>query len=238
MFIIVDGTGPLNQQDYDMAMARSFCWQLSTQLIRYPAEYISGPASAGLTTYDKAWDAYHKIKKYLYTFPTPRKIYLAGYSRGGACVIYLASLLKEDERHIEVEAMFLFDPVNFDANLPDPGITSNVKNAYIVFRDQTIEEVNTAWKPNYGYGVMYDKDIYARKWMGNSKCSPIEPSKTNVELKIIKNSSHGAVGGVPWVERSADKQGVDGAVNWMNPYLKKHKLPAVLKDMWFVNKKK
>ncbi len=42
MFYIIDGTGPYSQKEYDLAMARSFCWQLEVNFCNYWAEYIPG----------------------------------------------------------------------------------------------------------------------------------------------------------------------------------------------------
>lgn len=62
-----------------------------------------------------------------------QKIYLTGYSRGGAIVIAVAQLL--ESRGLPVEAMFLFDAVNRSVELPNTDvIPGNVRYCYHALR--------------------------------------------------------------------------------------------------------
>ena len=234
MFYIVDGTGPYSQEEYDLAMARSFCWQLEVAFRKYPAKYVAGPGGMGGSTYSMARSGADEIQEFRKTFGGGRKgsvrpLYLAGYSRGAATVIQMAKFLDQQIPKNEVQAMFLFDPVDRDVAIDGQGIPPNVKNVYVIYRDQAIEEVNLPWKPNYGYGQLPDKDIYARKWMGNCSVNPIDPNKTNVATALIKNASHGAAGGSPWTNRRADEAATIAAANKMNEFLMKEGLEGVLK---------
>jgi dienelactone hydrolase len=233
MFYIIDGTGPYNQELYDLAMARSFCWQLEVKFRGYPAVYIPGPGNAGGTTYAKARDGADAIQNYRKrnNYSNSKPIYLAGYSRGGATVIQLAKFLNQQIPKNEVKAMFLFDPVDRDVFLDGQGIPNNVRNVYVVYRDQSIEDVNTPWKPNWGYGERPDKDIYARKWMGNCSVVPDDPNATKVRYSVIKNASHGAAGGSPWNNRAADEAATEAAATDMNKFLQMEGLPPILRDM-------
>ena len=61
------------------------------------------------------------------------RIFLAGYSRGGAAVTEVAHYLRD--MALDVEAMFLFDPVKREGGLPNAGtIPRNVKNCYKILR--------------------------------------------------------------------------------------------------------
>ncbi len=229
MFYIIDGTGPYSQEEYDLAMARSFCWQIEVKLRSYPAVYVPGPGNAGGTTRLKAHDGVKAIIDSRKRGNTKR-LYLAGYSRGGATVIQMAKFLKHQTREV-IQAMFLFDPVDRDVFLDGSGIPTNVRNVYVIYRDQTIEEVDTPWKPNWGFGERPDYDIYARKWMGNCKIVAKDTRATNVRETIITGASHGAVGGSPWTDRAADEAATDSAAAKMNTFLQMEGLPRMLKDM-------
>jgi hypothetical protein len=237
MMAIVDGTGPYGEQDYQLTMARSFCYQLSTGVKN--ARYWEGPGSLGITTRSKGNQAYDWIGEYIKE-NNKEPVFLAGYSRGGATVIQVAKWLRQPtaaQPRINVEAMFLFDPVARDLALDADGIPDNVKHCYVVFRDQNCEVKNVAWKPNWGYGQDPDMDIYARKWMGNCQVAPDNRFATHVAPKRIRNASHGAVGGVPWTDRPADEAATKEAASWMNQWLRRHGLNMMLRDMWLVNKR-
>jgi hypothetical protein len=66
--------------------------------------------------------------------PAGAKIYLAGYSRGGATVVSIAHELNRLGR--PVEALFLFDPVDSDASLGNTNlIPPNVRQPFMAFRN-------------------------------------------------------------------------------------------------------
>lgn len=117
---IVDGTGALNDDKYNREMANSFCSQIARSfgLAGAPSDILSndtcmyqrGPSMEGITTNTKA----ERSRDYLLAGRkagngTPNKLVLIGYSRGGAAAIRTAELL--GRAGINVDAMFLFDPV-------------------------------------------------------------------------------------------------------------------------------
>jgi pimeloyl-ACP methyl ester carboxylesterase len=100
---LIDGTGPDNFSDYHADMRRGFCWSLNLQN-GAAAEYLRGPTDLGLETWEIAELMYSRIKAH-----PGAPIVLAGHSRGGAAVIYLARKLQQEG--IQVAAMVLFDAV-------------------------------------------------------------------------------------------------------------------------------
>lgn len=103
MIYLIDGTGPDNFSDYHADMRRGFCWSLNLQN-GAAAEYLRGPTDLGLETWEIAELMYSRIKAH-----PGAPIVLAGHSRGGAAVIYLARKLQQEG--IQVAAMVLFDAV-------------------------------------------------------------------------------------------------------------------------------
>ena len=139
MMFIIDGTGDGDDKKdkdgetkYSKDMSRGFCYQLYLKL-GSQAEYMRGPEVDGLDTFDIADKMLEAILEYYYSEPidltvnnskqvdinqiiadalkpkTAKPIFLAGHSRGGCAVIYIAQKLKE--KGINVKAMFLFDAV-------------------------------------------------------------------------------------------------------------------------------
>ena len=109
MIFIIDGTGETADKTYMADMSRGFCYQLYLKLGRQ-AEYMRGPRVDGLNTFDIADEMLEKIMNYYHTGTTgpmfidpnnrPKDqklddIFLAGHSRGGCAVIYIAQKLKD-----------------------------------------------------------------------------------------------------------------------------------------------
>lgn len=103
-----------------------------------------------------------------------RKIFMTGYSRGGAIVIHTARLLQV--RGIRVEAMFLFDAVSRNPNLDAEVIPSNVGRCYHAIRD-----------PRAG----------SRESFSNCGLTSEVPG---VLTRRFFMTTHGGMGGVPWGE--------------------------------------
>lgn len=103
MLYAIDGTGPEAWSDYHADMRRGFCWSLA-QRNKGRAEYLRGPTELGLETWQIADLMLDSI-----TRRGRHEIVLAGHSRGGAAVIYLARKLSQ--RGIRVRAIVLFDAV-------------------------------------------------------------------------------------------------------------------------------
>jgi thioesterase domain-containing protein len=161
MLYIVDGTGPAGESEYRAAMCNSHCSYLQRRFWPF-SRYIRGPAVAGgtdlgrntMTAIEMAalanplvaltsqllgineatTNQKSKVLQAIASEPTNAKIYLCGYSRGGATVVSIAAELNRQGR--EVEALFLFDPVDSDASLGNTGlIPPNVKQPFMAFRN-------------------------------------------------------------------------------------------------------
>lgn len=243
MFAIIDGTGAYNDQEYNMNMARSFCWQLNTGIPG--SRYYRGPGADGLNCDQIA----NKVTIDVRTANEPQN-YLAGYSRGGAIAIQVAKLLNEaptvtfgrypKKAHL-VHGLFLFDPVGYTHTIDFNTIPPNVRRCYVILRDRSIKKQDfflpkwetLDWRDFLIGCIAKDEDRYAREWMGNCKTNAENPQTTLVEHGPIQDCSHGAAGGVPWVERPADKKATEDAAAWMNAALRKHGFKVELKQRWF-----
>lgn len=132
---IIDGTGPSDNAEYKLDMNRGFCYKLSQQIS--DSNYSRGPTNSGLTTFDIADVVLKDIKLKLKVNPNVR-LFLAGHSRGGAAVIYIAKELQKAK--VSVQAMFLFDAVDRTLQATDlQTIPNNVKSCYHAMRDRTIQ---------------------------------------------------------------------------------------------------
>lgn len=101
-----------------------------------------------------------------------RKIYMTGYSRGGAIVIHTARLLQL--RGLRVEAMFLFDAVSRNPNLDADVIPANVGRCFHAIRDIRAG---------------------SRESFGNCGLTSEVPGALKIRRFI---TTHGGMGGVPW----------------------------------------
>lgn len=250
LMIIIDGTGPYSPEQYTRSFRNSFCHQTKVQL-KQDASYYPGPGSAGVTTGLKACAAFIEIRKFYQTSPAD-DIFLMGYSRGGAGVIQTAKWCNLANNPIPIKAMFLLDPVCKDISLDADGIPSNVATCYALYRDTQILHYNAPLKTS-DYEDFFDKaavdvsnqfldgdpDRYAREWMGNCQVCR-EPGNRVTHIAcghrdgIIPKASHGAVGGVPWLERTADNSATQEAANRINRWMGDEKLVPRVKDLTFI----
>ena len=127
MIFIVDGTGPTDEREYAADMAKSFCKQLS-ESTKHRSIYERGPhGMLGLDTDEIA----HRVAIMVSAMPKGEKIFLCGYSRGGAAVITAAWSV----RPREIDAMFLFDAVDRAEGTMAKTIPANVRVAYHAMRN-------------------------------------------------------------------------------------------------------
>ena len=209
-------------------MANSFCNQILAQKGPGNCAYFEGPGGLGFTTRGTGNKAYGAILEF---YKDPRialhsPLYLAGYSRGGACVLQIAKWLHESNFPISVKGLFLIDPVNRDLNLnmDGRGTPPNVNTVYVMLRDKTIEHVDF---PN-------DPDRYARKWMGTCYWTPQNSSATKVGMnEIIRGASLGAMGGCAWDERPLDQMAEMAAAYTLNKAFKAEQLNVTLAGKTF-----
>lgn len=101
-----------------------------------------------------------------------RKIFMTGYSRGGAIVIHTARMLQV--RGLQVEAMFLFDAVSRNPNLDATVIPANVGRCFHAVRDARAG---------------------SRESFSNCGLTSEVPGILKLRRFI---TTHGGMGGVPW----------------------------------------
>src|SRR5436305_2108250 len=115
MLICVDGTGPTDDDEYAAAMNRSFVMQIAQRstVPKPVTKYFRGPENAGITKLvHPSTIVVNFIRRYLEGGDD--RIFMTGYSRGGAIVIEAARILQQLNPELKVEALFLFDPVQRD----------------------------------------------------------------------------------------------------------------------------
>ena len=252
--VLIDGTGPYDGEQYHRDFEFSFLHQIAKSLGHTRSAYFEGPGTLGLTTLSKANAA-------LQALHTRReqnrscKLFIAGYSRGGAAAMELAKMAAyyspdPDDygiptETIPIEAIFLLDPVSKDFLCSGGGITSNVKKTYVMYRDQNIwnysPKLRTEDFASYtdkGLAVGFnatgqnDPDRYARRFMSNA---PVTMDSSNgrtqlISAGVISEGSHGAIGGLPWVERREDQQAVNTAATTLNSWLSANGINAHVRD--------
>ncbi len=218
---------PFDNSVYDQAMKNSFVNQI-TRAMGSNARYHRGPASITINTVSQTWSGLVQVLKSEAT-----EIYLTGYSRGAAAVTELAHYLKDQT--LNVEAMFLFDPVKRELSLPNAGtVPGNVKNCYTLLRSlagaKGITDSLRRWDSK-----LSDADPYQRRWMGTTS-NIFQSANTHHEQAVVAGS-HGALGGSPWYEYAPDELATDTAAKWMTGFLNKHGLPITLRSDWTAQNK-
>ncbi len=141
------------------------------------------------------------------------KVYMVGYSRGGAIVVNAARILAR--RGWGIEAMFLFDAVDRSVVLEAAQVSSNVRTCYHAMR-----------RVEGG----------SRRTFGNCATSIESPGMLFSERFY---TTHGGMGGTPWGPRGAPGQFiVEGAESWVlsstaiTPALEARYMAAVRAWMW------
>ncbi len=148
-----------------------------------------------------------------------KKIFLTGYSRGGATVIDVARLL--ERQGLQVEAMFLFDAVARSFVLEGGAIPNNVRICYHAMRNPITS---------------------SRESFGNCGTRAIRP-RGLIPAHFL--TTHGGMGGVPWgasgvpgsgvatinegftdqsttVTPAVEAAGMRRVESWMWPHLRSH----------------
>jgi hypothetical protein len=180
LFYGIDGTGPSNDEEYRRDFSGSYVRKIWSGWGANLAGYLRGPSLMGgetsnLVDTGTQWigDRAKNLKK----AGTPFRIFLAGYSRGGAAVTQMSYRLKG--MGFDVHCLLLFDAVN-RANLSDVDVVpSNVKMCFHARRD-----------PKAG----------SREGFGN--CA--ERGATGVAYtEKYFYGTHGAMGGTPWTVAGA-----------------------------------
>jgi hypothetical protein len=182
----VDGTGPTDSNEYYAAFRHSFVHRICATGSPGPRVYFPGPYNLD---YDDRTDLPVQKRYERRYCPRPytvaaeirarhnpaHKLYLTGYSRGGAIVIAAATILHD--WNIPVDALFLFDAVNRSMRLPDTDfIPPNVRHCYHALRS---ERANS------------------RGWFGNCGTQAAMAGHPRIHMRHFF-TTHGGMGGTPW----------------------------------------
>ncbi|MGL5012511.1 MAG: hypothetical protein ACRC6I_21800 [Paracoccaceae bacterium] len=177
LFLGIDGSGPGDNKEYETAFSDSFVKRFWGKGYFNKSGYLRGPGMMGsetraLVNSGRAWVVDHidDFKRH----KTPYRLFLSGYSRGGAAVTEIAFELKG--RGINVHAMLLFDAVDQSELTNVDVVPSNVK---------------------YCYHAMRNPAAGSREFFGN--CSTSAAGGVKFEKQTFW-CTHGAMGGTPWAE--------------------------------------
>jgi hypothetical protein len=182
LFLGIDGSGESDDKVYALDFANSFVKQFWRGGLFNKGGYLRGPGmmgseTRGLVNSGRAWviDAVGDLNRH----KTPYRLFLSGYSRGGAAVTEIAFELKG--LGINVHALLLFDAVDKSDLTNVDVVPSNVK---------------------YCYHAMRNPAAGSREFFGN--CSTRAAGGVIFEKQTFW-CTHGAMGGTPW--KTAGKSG-------------------------------
>lgn len=141
MIICVDGSGPSGDADYHHTFAHSFVRQIASHSTQAVSKWYRGPDMVGENQVPPA-DLVQVVLAHFDarsadTMAPLEPVFLAGYSRGAATVVDVASRLEREG--IEVQAMFLFDAVDRSAHLGDTALVRNTRHVYHARRNPEAE---------------------------------------------------------------------------------------------------
>ncbi len=178
IFYGIDGTGDDNNDQYAADFENSHVRTMWKKWHTPIAGYLRGPSLAGTETADRMWEGLSWVKAKWETYEKqatpakPTRIFLAGYSRGGAATVALAYHLNKAD--IPVHAMFLFDAVD---------------RSPLFFTDTIPENVSAC------YHALRHEDAGSRESFGNCGRKHAAAVAYTEEHFMC---THGGVGGTPW----------------------------------------
>jgi hypothetical protein len=197
IYVGIDGTGPeifKGNPDYEKNFSDSHVNFLYKNWVSPDPFYNRGPLLPGFDSGPLAELAYNEVVKRVDKYGEDSPIFLAGYSRGGACVIDTAMFLKR-RKNLSVYGLILFDPVDrstsvgrwFGRQMP---IASSVKNVIQLRRLPACGS-----RESFGNCGDYLED--------SSKTKPAHP-----RYPAYFWGTHGGVGGCPHEPKNG-KKGTD-----------------------------
>ena len=188
---IIDGTGEYSDIEYARSMDQGFCKQMSEGLS--PAQYERGPSGEGYRIRERSVRAADFL-----TAQAGTRLMLAGYSRGGSAAVIAAQIL--ESRGLNVDWLFLFDPVARHFSGDTSTIPGNVANAWIARRRIGAPEMD-----KYDYSILGNAAGHnpVRNWFGTTATTEIIGVDVTSETFL---GSHGAMGGVGWTHVKEDSQ--------------------------------
>ena len=211
---IIDGTGDFSDASYAAEMRFSFCRQMADQTGAQPpqsstdAQYERGPSFDGLRTRERGERAADFLKAAKTRGPA-QKLYLAGYSRGASAAIMAAEILAKDK--IDVDGMFLFDPVARHMSSGGEVVPANVKQTWVARRSLDPELVRKYEKAELTAYLPVSNPM--RPWFGGTATRALG---TGLFKSETFRGSHGALGGVGWKKVAEDSLCQQQVATWMN----------------------
>lgn len=167
----IDGTGELPDTKYHHEMKHSFVNYITKHTGAKWKQYMRGPAFEGLDMFAISRKG-HEFVHLHRELHKDAKIFLTGYSRGGAAVVEVAKFLARDG--VKVDAMMLFDPVDRSLTSSADVVPGNVLQLCIARRKY---------------------DTFSRVSFNN--CA-LDWEGPGVPLRRSFWATHGGLGGVPW----------------------------------------
>lgn len=171
----IDGTGPSNNDEYRTDFTNSFVRKIWSTWAAGNAGYLRGPSLLGSETAGLAGEGTRWIVnrvRDLEKTKQPTRLFLSGYSRGGAAIVEVANQLKS--QGIKVHCMMLFDAVD----------RSNLGSTDVIPSNVTL-----------AYHAMRDPKAASREIFGN--CATRAAGGVAYTSKTFF-CTHGAMGGTPW----------------------------------------
>ncbi|MBE0566500.1 MAG: hypothetical protein IH621_11105 [Krumholzibacteria bacterium] len=206
--VVIDGTGPGATQEYNQAMATSFCTQTAAALPN--VRYYRGPTLMGMETDAIAAQAFQACSTGV---QEGDRLVLAGYSRGGCAAILTAKRLKDAGR--TVDSLFLFDAV--DMQFSNAGLCQVIPdNVRYVAHARTARDLGF-WVRNPIRSRFYF--FNTGRWLAGTG--------TYTERFFV--GTHAAVGGVPWSDLKGDGGCAQAVAEWMTRQLNLRGVPVQLR---------
>ena len=186
IYVGVDGTGPDSNAEYATAFRNSYVNQLRNKSFGV-SEYERGPTLTGSETGRLAsWAAgraEHHYRTNKIRGPNTPRIFMAGYSRGGAAVIEACQQM--NDRGIPVQGPLLFDAVD---------------RSYTVERTETVPS-----NVRYCRHAIRQANSGSRQSFGN--CGLLAARGVDWVTPKEFLTTHGGMGGTPWGASAATAGG-------------------------------
>lgn len=175
IFLGIDGSGAFSNATYASDFKKSFVTLLATKGPFMKRHYLRGPSMTGVETMSIVVTGHTWISGQIADCKrnkVPYRLFMAGYSRGGAAVTEIAFRLKSKGETIHT--LMLFDAVDQSVITNADVVPSNVTNCFHAMRD-----------PAAG----------SREFFGN--CATKAAAGVNFKWDKFF-CTHGAMGGTPW----------------------------------------
>lgn len=225
IFCGVDGTGPYSDSEYSSSFANSFVNKMYLKWHTKCRYYDRGPGldgtSTGLRANNMATFAERNFRSNSVSNTRDEgvRIFLTGYSRGGAAALEAANILASKD--IPVYALLLFDAVDRSITISNTAVPSGVKYCRHAVRGNTTNSRNsfghvglrtssnvdyphavsfhcthgamggTPWKQAHTDGYIYEQENGAPK-PNSISASPFMPSATATVLKAVFDRAYDA----------------------------------------------